>query len=118
MALDKILIGARIRELREQIIGESREEFAQRCDLGTDRYVGQLERGEFYPSIEVLYKIAYATGASLNYLLLGTENSKKSRMKNNLLTVIYHEQFEFDPLSGFGSSLCYYCFLLSSQASS
>lgn len=51
MALDKILIGARIRELREQIIGESREEFAQRCDLGTDRYVGQLERGEFYPSI-------------------------------------------------------------------
>ena len=50
MALDKILIGARIRELREQIIGESREEFAQRCDLGTDRYVGQLERGEFYPS--------------------------------------------------------------------
>ena len=30
MALDKILIGARIRELREQIIGESREEFAQR----------------------------------------------------------------------------------------
>ena len=42
MALDKILIGARIRELREQIIGESREEFAQRCDLGTDRYVGQL----------------------------------------------------------------------------
>ena len=88
MALDKILIGARIRELREQIIGESREEFAQRCDLGTDRYVGQLERGEFYPSIEVLYKIADATGASLNYLLLGTENSKKSRIKNNLLTVI------------------------------
>ena len=31
---------------------------------------------------------------------------------NNLLTVIYHEQFEFDPLSGFGSSLCYYCFLM------
>ena len=31
---------------------------------------------------------------------------------NNLLTVIYHEQFEFDPLSGFGSSICYYCFLL------
>lgn len=88
MALDKILIGARIRELREQIIGESWEEFAKRCDLGTYRYVGQLERGEFYPSIEVLYKIADATGASLNYLLLGMENSKKSRMKNNVLTVI------------------------------
>ena len=86
MALDKILIGARIRELREQIIGESREEFARRCDLGTYRYVGQLERGEFYPSIEALYKIADATGVSLNYLLLGTEDSKKSRMKNNLLT--------------------------------
>ena len=77
MALDKILIGARIRELREQIIGESREEFAQRCDLGTDRYVGQLERGEFYPSIEVLYKIAYATGASWNGKFKKIKNEKQ-----------------------------------------
>lgn len=30
MALDKILIGTRIRELRERILEESREEFAKR----------------------------------------------------------------------------------------
>ena len=33
MALDKILIGARIRELRELILEETREEFAKRCNL-------------------------------------------------------------------------------------
>ena len=88
MALDKILIGTRIRELREQIIGESREEFAQRCDLGTDRYVGQLERGEFLPSLESLYKIADATGVSLNDLLIGKKNANKSMMRENLLRVI------------------------------
>ena len=62
MALDKILIGARIRELRELILEETREEFAKRCNLSDERYIGQLERGEFLPSLESLYKIADATG--------------------------------------------------------
>lgn len=71
MALDKILIGTRIRELRERILEESREEFAKRCDFSDERYVGQLERGGFLPSLESLYKIADATGVSLNDLLIG-----------------------------------------------
>ncbi len=50
------------------------------------RTIIAIETGKRNPTFEVLYKIADATGASLNYLLLGTENSKKSRMKNNLLT--------------------------------
>lgn len=71
MALDKILIGTRIRELRERILGETREEFAKRCNLSDERYIGQLERGEFLPSLESLYKIAIATGVNLNDLLIG-----------------------------------------------
>lgn len=88
MALDKILIGTRIRELREGILEESREEFAKRCDLSDERYVGQLERGEFLPSLESLYKIANATGVNLNDLLIGKKNENKSMMMENLLTVI------------------------------
>ena len=71
MALDKILIGTRIRELRERILEESREEFAKRCDFSDERYVGQLERGEFLPSLESLKK-----------------NANKSMMRENLLRVI------------------------------
>lgn len=88
MALDKILIGTRIRELRERILEESREEFAKRCDFSDERYVGQLERGEFLPSLESLYKIADATGVNLNDLLIGKKNTSKSMMRENLLRVI------------------------------
>lgn len=38
MALDKIVIGARIRKIREEIFEESREQFGKRCDL-TERHV-------------------------------------------------------------------------------
>lgn len=88
MALDKILIGTRIRELKERILEESREEFAKRCDFSDERYVGQLERGESLPSLESLYKIADATGVSLNDLLIGKKNANKSMMRENLLRVI------------------------------
>jgi len=88
MALDKILIGARIRELRERILDESREEFAKRCNFSDERYVGQLERGEFLPSLESVYKIADATGVNLNDLLIGKKSINKSMMRENLLTVI------------------------------
>ena len=88
MALDKILIGARIRELRERILDESREEFAKRCNFSDERYVGQLERGEFLPSLESVYKIADATGVNLNDLLIGKKSINKSMMREYLLTVI------------------------------
>lgn len=56
MALDKVLIGDRIRYIRENIFVESRKNFANRCDLN-ERYVGQLERGEFLLSLEVLINV-------------------------------------------------------------
>ena len=69
MALDKILIGTRIRKIREEIFEETRERFAKRCDL-TERHIGQLERGDFLLSIQTLDKIAIATGIDADYILI------------------------------------------------
>ena len=52
MALDKLLIGNRIRILREELFEESRRDFAKRCEL-TERHIAQIERGEF------LFKFTY-----------------------------------------------------------
>lgn len=38
MALDKIIIGARIRTIREEIFEESRDKFGKRCNL-TERHI-------------------------------------------------------------------------------
>lgn len=53
MALDKVLIGERIRKVREDIFEESRKAFAKRCDLDY-RHLSQLERGEFIFSLRYL----------------------------------------------------------------
>lgn len=50
MALDKILIGDRIRKIRADTFDESRKDFAKRCDL-TERHIAQIERGEFLVSL-------------------------------------------------------------------
>lgn len=38
MALDKIIIGARIRKVREEVFEETREKFSKRCNL-TERHI-------------------------------------------------------------------------------
>ena len=87
MALDKVMIGVRIREIREDIFGESRKDFAKRCDLDT-RHIAQLERGEFLFSLPTLDKIAIATGTSTDYLLYGKRNHNKLKLLENLYNII------------------------------
>lgn len=87
MALDKILIGNRIREIREDIFEESRKDFARRCDLDA-RHVAQLERGEFLLSLPTLDKIAIATGTDTDYLLYGKGKNSKLKVVENLYTMI------------------------------
>ena len=87
MALDRILIGARIRKIREEFIGESRKDFAKRCDL-TDRHVAQIERGEFLISLPTLDKIATATGIDTDYILYGKGENNKLQIKEVLYTLI------------------------------
>lgn len=87
MALDKIMIGTRIREIRESLFEETRKLFAQRCNLN-ERYVGQVERGEFLLSLTALNQIVSSTGIDINYILYGKGENKKLNISENLHNII------------------------------
>lgn len=74
MALNKLLIGTRIREIRENLFGETRSDFAKRCNL-TERHIGQIERGDYIFRIETLDKITSATSVSTDYILYGKQTT-------------------------------------------
>ena len=83
MTLDKVKIGSRIRKVREEVINESRQAFAEKCDI-SENILGKIERGEILVSMKNLYKIYNSTGVSLDYILLGLENNKKTPTRNNI----------------------------------
>ena len=83
MRLDKILIGDRIRKIREEIFEESRKEFANKCEL-EERYIGQIERGEFLLSLPNLDKISNATGIDTDYILYGKGGNTKLKIRETL----------------------------------
>lgn len=87
MALDKILIGNRIRKIREEIFEESRAEFGKKCDL-TERHIGQIERGDFLISLLALDKIVSATGINVDFILYGKDEKNNSKPKENLINFI------------------------------
>lgn len=87
MALDKIIIGNRIRKIREEIFEESRKEFAKRCNL-TERHIGQIERGEFLVGLHTLDKISSLTGIDVDYILYGKGENNKLQIKESMQTLI------------------------------
>lgn len=87
MALDKVLIGERIRKIREDVFEESRKAFSKRCDIDY-RHLSQLERGEFLFSLPTLDKIVTATGTDTDYLLYGKKDDHQLRVKEHLYTLI------------------------------
>lgn len=87
MSLDKLLIGSRVRNIRENIFEDSRADFAKRCNL-TERHIGQIERGEFLISLPTLDNIASSTGISTDYILYGKGENNKLRIKEILDTII------------------------------
>lgn len=93
MALDRILIGNRIRYVRERIFEETRKDFATRCDLN-ERYIGQLERGEFLLSLQALDKISMATGIDTNYILYGKGKNNNLKIKDTLIDIIKNAEKE------------------------
>ncbi len=103
MALDKIVIGARIRKIREKIFDETRGKFAKRCDL-TERYIGQIERGEFLISLSSLDMISSATGIDTDYILYGKGEKRKTKVKENLIDII--EKCSKDELKMYYECIC------------
>lgn len=83
MALDKLLIGTRIRTIRESGFKETRKLFSERCDL-TETHVGQIERGEILISLSALDKIIDCTGTSADYILYGKSDKRKSAIRNSI----------------------------------
>lgn len=87
MTLDKINIGLRIREIRENVYKESRQLFAERCGL-SENQLGKLERGSVLISITALNKICSSVGVTSDYILYGnseTKNLSTRKTIDNLL---------------------------------
>lgn len=87
MALDKLLIGNRVRRIREELFEESRNDFAKRCNL-TERHIGQIERGEFLVSLPTLDKISSASGIDTDFILYGKGENDKLKIKKSLEAII------------------------------
>lgn len=83
MTIDKICVGARIRNLREDIYKETRQSFAERCGL-SENHLGRLERGDLLISINALDKICSATGTNPNYILYEKENNKDLNIRKTI----------------------------------
>lgn len=78
MALDRIKIGNRVRIIRENKYKETREAFAERCNM-TVTHIGQIERGEILPSLIALDKIASSCGEDFDYILYGKKENNSIR---------------------------------------
>ena len=93
MGLDQIHIGDRIREIREDLLQETRANFAKRCDI-SERYMGQIERGESMVNVFVLDKIKTTTGTSCDYILYGECNNERLQIITNLHYIINTSDIE------------------------
>lgn len=87
MALDQVLIGERIRKAREKVLNESRKSLAQKCGF-EERYIAQVERGEFLIPLRKLDIIATVTGISTDYFLYGIGETANSTIKQALHNII------------------------------
>ena len=87
MALDKVMIGERVRTIREEYLKETRKNFAQRCNL-QERYIGQVEKGEFNISLKNLDKIVTSTGVQTDFYLYGKSEDKQLGIKQALITIL------------------------------
>ena len=83
MSLNKLEIGNRIKQLRENVFHESRLVFAERCSL-SNNHLARLERGEWLMSVETLSNIHKNTGISLEYILFGDEDNNEVDIRKNI----------------------------------
>ena len=67
--MDKVEIGARLREARNKV-GFTQEQLAEKVNVGTT-YISDIERGAKFPSLSLFVKIVDALDASADYILCG-----------------------------------------------
>lgn len=84
-------IGKRIKEIRENM-NLTKESFAKLLGI-SGQYLGIVERGKSYLSIEKLKKLCDLTGLSADYILFGKDSSKENTTKE-ILSEFTDEQLE------------------------
>lgn len=57
-----------IKKVRKEKFKETQEEFSERCGISVET-LSNLERGAVSPQFETVFKIAFATGVSLDLLV-------------------------------------------------
>ena len=65
--MDRIALGSRVREARKKA-KYTQEVLAEKADIAAT-YLGEIERGEKTPSLDVLLALANALAVSCDYLL-------------------------------------------------
>lgn len=93
----KAEIGKRIKNIRENM-NMTKESFAKQLDI-SGQYLGMIERGKSYLSIEKLKILCDMTNLSADYILFGKDNNIKNETKE-ILSEFSDEQLEigFDML--------------------
>ena len=71
--MDRVALGKRIREARTKA-KYTQEVLAEKADIAVT-YLGEIERGEKTPSLEVLISLTDSLGVSCDYLLRDTLES-------------------------------------------
>ena len=82
-------IGKRIQKLREDM-NYTKEAFAKEIGI-SGQYLGLIEHGKNYPSIEKLKLICNFTNASADYILFGKNQNVVNDTKS-ILSDLTHEQ--------------------------
>lgn len=93
----KAEIGKRIKNIRENM-NMTKESFAKQLGI-SGQYLGMIERGKSYLSIEKLKILCDMTNLSADYILFGKDNNIKNETKE-ILSEFSDEQLEigFDML--------------------
>ncbi len=84
-------IGKRIRNIRENM-GMTKEKFAKLIGI-SGQYLGVVEHGKSYLSIDKLKSLCDLTGLSADYILFGKDNNVSSNTQE-LLSQFSNEQIE------------------------
>lgn len=72
MAMDKLVIGKRIRHEREKL-AMTRDEFAEQVEI-SPQFLAEIENGTKGMSAETLYKICEKISLPADYILLGRQS--------------------------------------------
>lgn len=96
MEIDKdynLIVGLRIREVRE-ILGMTREEFSEMCDI-SNSFLAAVEGGKKAVTSKTPFKICTAANISADYIIRGNQNGFETDMLLEMLNSMEKKQREY-----------------------